>query len=129
MPTGRYNETAAIYSDINIAEEDGTNAVLQVPVYNFPHRWDAGYATQNTTKEYHLRIGVQTADGLYFLGTVSIPEGAGLLAVPSVDVIKALVEWPNDGIVLPPGSYLIGQLSQGLEEGDSLVVNLVGGSL
>lgn len=129
MPIQRYSESSPIYADINVAEENHTDAVPSNPIYPTPHRYDAGLASSSAAIDHDVRIGVQVGDFLYFIGTVSVPAGAGLTNVPTVDVLATLLATPNDGLVLAGGSYLVGQLAATLDSGESLVIALIGGSV
>lgn len=129
MATQRYSESSPIYADINIAEENHIDAVASSPIYPTPHRYDAGLASSSAALDHDIRIGVQVGDFIYFIGTVSIPAGAGLTTVPTVDVLASLLTTPNDGLVLAGGAYLVGQLASSLDVGESLVISLIGGTI
>lgn len=129
MPTNRFAETYPCYANITIGPGNGTNAVQSSPAVTVPHRWDAGYASSSAPIAHDLRLDAYVGAVSYYLGTVSIPSGAGYTTVPSVNVINLLVTTPDDGIVLPASAVLRATLAVTLGAGEALVVALVGGSL
>jgi len=129
VPTGRYNETYPVYANISITPASTTNPVQASPACAVPHRWDVGIASSTAAADHDLRLDAYVGSVAFYLGTVSIPAGAGFTTVPAVDVIAELIKAPNDGIVLPASAILRATLAVTLGAGETLTVALAGGAL
>lgn len=129
MPVGRYNETYPSYANISITAASSTNPVQASPAVTVPHRWDAGFASSTAAAPHDLRLDAYVGAVAFYIGTVSIPAGAGFTTVPAVNVIAELVEAPNDGIVLPASAILRATLAVTLGAGETLTVALLGGAI
>lgn len=129
MTTQRFNETYPSYANISITAGSTTNPVQASPAVTVPHRWDAAYASSTAAGAHDLRLDAYVGAVAFAIGTVSIPAGAGFTNVPAVDIIAALVESPNDGLVLPASAVLRATLAVTLGAGETITVALVGGAL
>jgi len=129
MPTTRYTESYPTYANIAIAQANGTNEVQASPAVNVVHRWDAAFASSTAAIAHDLRLNAYVGAVAFYLGTVSIPAGAGFTNVPAVDVIAELVKSPNDGIVLPASAVLRASLAVTLGAGETITVACVGGAI
>jgi hypothetical protein len=129
MPLTRYAEVFPIYARAAITQASGTNPVQSTPECDYPHRFDLVLAHSSAAADRDVRLSAYVAAVDYYLGTVTVPAGSGFTTVPAVDLVAALIEPPNDGIVLPGGAVLRASLSSALGAGETLTLICAGGTV
>jgi len=127
MPLSRYQEHAAVYQKASLAAANGTNVVSTAPNQDLQYRVDAAYAVSTCTTDRYVEVQINSGAIAYVIGCVLVPAGAGLDAVPSVDLIAALIKPPNDGVVLQALAVVKFRVTEALEAGTTLTISLVGG--
>lgn len=129
MATTRFAENYPVYANISLVAASGTNAVSASPSVDTIHRWDTLLASSTAAAPHDLRLAVTIGTVTSYLGSVSIPAGAGFTTVPAVDILAHILPNPTDGLVMPGLGALKGQLAVTLGAGETITVACAGGTL